>query len=39
MKIITGTDITEIEEIVTEEELKGRTVKVVNTCEFNGAHK
>ena len=36
MKIITGTDITEIEEIVTEEELKGRTVKGVNTCEFNG---
>ena len=36
MKIITGTDITEIEEIVTEEELRGRTVKGVNTCEFNG---
>jgi len=36
MKIITGTDITEIEEIVTEEELKGRTVNGINTCEFNG---
>jgi len=36
MKIITGTDITEIEEIVTEEELKGRTVSGINTCEFNG---
>ena len=36
MKIITGTDVTEIEEIVTEEELKGRTVSGINTCEFNG---
>ena len=39
MKIINGTDVQEVEGKVTAEELKGREVISINTCEFNEGSK